>query len=434
MKTVLATAWNPRGELARLQRYADGLVAIYDHIVVTLVPEVDDAVLKALDRLPLEYHVTEKWGTGRHLCLEKALATPADFIHYVDTDRLIRWVELRPEELEASVAAIRNADFMVIGRTPSAWDTHPRAMYETEAIINETFSRLLGQAMDFGAGSKGMSRRAAQFLIRHISPDDAFDMDAAWAVLLHRAGFDIHGMTVDGLDWETADRNRDQAADAETQRQLAYQYDQDAERWAMRVDIARKIIKAGIGALNKPLEGIRYLEIRRHTMRVKPGQRLSQPGVELARRIGRNSGPFDRVITSTIPRAYETAVAMGYAVDEQYDELNMMIEGVENEVGSWDAGFAAYGQALRKGGLTSTYGAKLAAFYRSVLEALPDGGKALVVTHGGVVEAGAVACMPDADHSVWGRSCSYCEGVRLMFDGKNFTNIEILRLNSSSTS
>jgi hypothetical protein len=78
-------------------------------------------------------------------------------------------------------------------------------------------------------------------------------MDAAWAVLLHRAGFDICGMTVDGLDWETADRNRDQAADAETQRQLAHQYDQDAGRWAIRVEIARKIIKAGIAALHKPL-------------------------------------------------------------------------------------------------------------------------------------------------------------------------------------
>jgi broad specificity phosphatase PhoE len=428
MKTVLATAWNPRGELPRLQRYMDRLSEIYDYMVFTLVPEVNDAVLRALDQLPLEYHVTDRWGTGRHLCLDKGLATPADFIHYVDADRLIRWVELRPEELEATATAIQNADYTVIGRTDTAWATHPRAMYETEAIINDTFSQLVGQTMDFGAGSKGISRRAAEFLIRHISPDDAFDMDVAWAVLLHRSGFTIRGMTVDGLDWETADRHRDQAADAETQRQLAHQFDQDAGRWAMRVEIAHKIIKAGIAALHKPLKGIRYLEIRRHTMRIHPGQRLSQPGIDLARRIGRSVGPFDRVITSSVPRAYETAVAMGFAVDEQYDELATMPEGVEDDVGSWDVGYAMFGQAVKHDGPTADYAAKLAAFYRSVVEALPDGGKALVVTHGGIVEAGAVACMPDADHASWGEYCGYCEGVRLMFDGENFTDIEILRV------
>ncbi|MBZ0278386.1 MAG: hypothetical protein K8I60_19725, partial [Anaerolineae bacterium] len=71
---------------------------------------------------------------------------------------------------------------------------------------------------------------------------------------------------------------------------------------------------------------MRYLEMRRHTIRIKPGQHLSQAGVTLARRVGETIGPFDRVITSTIPRAYETAIAMGFAVDEQLDELGTMDE------------------------------------------------------------------------------------------------------------
>ena len=58
MKTVLATAWNPRGELPRFERYVDRLTGIYDYMVVVLVPDVDDVILRALDRLPLEYHVT----------------------------------------------------------------------------------------------------------------------------------------------------------------------------------------------------------------------------------------------------------------------------------------------------------------------------------------------------------------------------------------
>ena len=54
---------------------------------------------------------------------------------------------------------------------------------------------------------------------------------------------------------------------------------------------------------------MRTLDIRRHTMRRKPGAHLSQDGIALARLIGENAGPYDLVVTSTIPRAVETAIA-----------------------------------------------------------------------------------------------------------------------------
>ena len=38
----------------------------------------------------------------------------------------------------------------------------------------------------------------------------------------------------------------------------------------------------------------------------------------------------------------------------------------------------------------------------SILEALSDGGQALIITHGGFIEAGAVACLPHADYSCMG--------------------------------
>ena len=61
---------------------------------------------------------------------------------------------------------------------------------------------------------------------------------------------------------------------------------------------------------------MRTLEVRRHTMRRKPGQRLSQDGIELARLVGDGSGHFDLVVSSDVPRAIETAIAMGYEVNE----------------------------------------------------------------------------------------------------------------------
>src|SRR4051812_18346376 len=79
---------------------------------------------------------------------------------------------------------------------------------------------------------------------------------------------------------------------------------------------------------------VRTIEHRRHTMRAKPGQHLTQEGVDLARRVGDGMGRFDRVVTSRVPRAYETAIAMGYAVDEQVEALSATPAGVGAE-GDW---------------------------------------------------------------------------------------------------
>jgi broad specificity phosphatase PhoE len=172
---------------------------------------------------------------------------------------------------------------------------------------------------------------------------------------------------------------------------------------------------------------MRFLEVRRHTMRVKPGQHLSQEGVDLARRIGGQIGPFEFVITSSLHRAYETAIAMGFAVNDQLDELSQLGHGVEVEV-AWDAGFAAFARAYKQGGMTCNYANEQAALWRMIVQPIRDGRAGLLITHGGIVEAGAIACLPNADHTAWGPAISYCEGVRLHFDGSKFVNIDILRV------
>lgn len=172
---------------------------------------------------------------------------------------------------------------------------------------------------------------------------------------------------------------------------------------------------------------MRTLEIRRHSMRLKPGQHLSQAGVDLARLVGMRAGPFDRVITSPVPRAFETALAMGFAVDEQMEEFGLMPKEVGAEV-PWPADFAVWADAAWKGGATTRYVQALAAIYHSIAGRLPDGGAALIIHHGGIVEASAVACLPDADFTTWGPFSRPCEGVRLEYEGGRFTNGRPLRV------
>jgi broad specificity phosphatase PhoE len=172
---------------------------------------------------------------------------------------------------------------------------------------------------------------------------------------------------------------------------------------------------------------VSYLEIRRHAMRVKPGPNLSQAGVTLARAIDQGIGPFRRVITSDIPRALQTAIAMGFAVDEQDPALAMM-SGAAAAALAWDAGFGAFGRAVAQGGALAAAAQGLADRWRQLAETLSAEGAALLITHGGIIEAGAVAVFPEADHEQWGGYCDYCEGVRLHYAQGAWTAIEILRL------
>jgi broad specificity phosphatase PhoE len=174
---------------------------------------------------------------------------------------------------------------------------------------------------------------------------------------------------------------------------------------------------------------MKTIEIRRHSIRQKPGDHLSQQGVTLARLVGQNLDPFDRVVTSTLPRALETAIAMGFAVDEQSELMSTYGNAVEREA-PWPLSLAGYAEVVKAGGAAAKYANQLAAVYAKLANFLADGRAALVVNHGGVSELGAVACLPDADHIAWGSHFEYCEGVRLFWKDDKFVNAEILRIST----
>ena len=175
---------------------------------------------------------------------------------------------------------------------------------------------------------------------------------------------------------------------------------------------------------------MKTIEIRRHSIRAKPGEHLSQQGVTLAHFVGQGLGPFDRVITSTLPRAFETAIAMGFAVDEQIELMSTTGSRVEHEA-PWPLSFVAYAEVVGKGGPAAKFAAQLAEVYRKLVDILSEGRAALVINHGGVAELGAVACLPHADYLSWGSHFEFCEGIRLFWDDGKFVNAKILRVSTN---
>lgn len=151
----------------------------------------------------------------------------------------------------------------------------------------------------------------------------------------------------------------------------------------------------------------------------------------MARRVGNSMGHFERVVTSTLPRAFDTAIAMGFAVDYELDEL-MPANGLVTTEVDLDDSFADVARAIKQGRHAAHYASDMAKLWRELITLAGDGGSVLVIAHGGVIEMGVVACLPNADPTTWGRAASYCEGARLRFDNDAFVDVDILRVNQDA--
>jgi hypothetical protein len=254
MPVVLASAWHPRGELPRFEKIALILHEMYAGLVVSLPPEPDAQLVNSLmNRFGVFVVVSPDWSWGRHLALQTALELPGNHVHYVDFDRLLRWVETRADEWRKVVKRTQEVDCLIVGRTEQAYRTHPKALVLTEKISNLVTSHLLSQPLDVSAGCKGFSHKAAKFLIANCEPGYALGTDAEWPVLLHRAGFDIEYMTVDGLDWEIPDQYQGQASGEERQQHQAELYDANPVNWERRVKVALEIVQMGLNASTREI-------------------------------------------------------------------------------------------------------------------------------------------------------------------------------------
>lgn len=175
---------------------------------------------------------------------------------------------------------------------------------------------------------------------------------------------------------------------------------------------------------------MKFIEHRRHSIRTIPYPHLNQQGVDLAREVGNDLGPFTLVITSSKPRAFETAIAMGFAVDQTLKELSGISSTVDLEI-AWDAGFQKFAEIYEYNGATSLWAKGLTKIFLKIVKKLPENGSALIISHGGIVEGSTIGTYPDFDYSNWNRSVQYCEGVLLSFENDKCISAKYLELQTS---
>jgi len=179
---------------------------------------------------------------------------------------------------------------------------------------------------------------------------------------------------------------------------------------------------------------VRWVEVRRHSLTKKGaargrGSHLSAEGVALARAVGAEIEDIAYVATSCSPRAIETAVAMGFAVDDTFDlpAGYMPGEASHHDQWNWPLPYLTYAALIAAGqGLAEVAEAHKAA-WAAVAARVADGEAVLIVSHGGAIEPALVACLPDADHASWGAPFAHCDGARLAIAHGQFVGVEFHR-------
>jgi hypothetical protein len=248
------TAHEPQDRLVRqVEALLPALAARYEALTVFCSRQTHPALLDLLRRGGACVEVDEDEPTGierigevRRKTIRGALRTGTSHVQLCDFDRAFHWVGRYPDEMEAVIADIPNYDLLVLGRTARAWTTYPPYQAETEPLFNRAFELVTGLHWDVGAGSRGLSRRAAEALLE-TSQELSVGVDAEWPLLLlRRPGFRVGHRECEGLEFETAGRFGPEIEAAGSYAAWLEQMSADPRRWVFRLRIALLIADAAV--------------------------------------------------------------------------------------------------------------------------------------------------------------------------------------------
>jgi hypothetical protein len=232
---------DPEGRMVQaVERSFPELRSWYAAMSVIATPSSDAAAgLLRTFGVEVQDTASARVGTSRRKALELGMDhSQLEFFHYCDFDRLLHWFIYHPDELRQTLDVLPGYDFLVLGRTARAFESHPRAQIETERITNLVFSLVFGKDMDVTAGACGISRRAAELILSH-SQALSNDTDTEWPLIVStladnklRIGYKQN----QGLEFETADYYGERVfLDAESQ-----------DNWYNRVRICRESVEAAV--------------------------------------------------------------------------------------------------------------------------------------------------------------------------------------------
>ncbi len=251
---LAATHHDPQGRLhEQLSAAMPALADAFDALAVicsaaTSQPSLDLLAYAGAHILRQPAHAggSEQLGAARRAVISLAFESGVPLVMYCDLDRALHWVLTYPAEMARVALRIPEHDFTVLGRTPRAFDSHPRIQRDTESIVNCVYQMISGNDWDMTAAARGLSRRAADALFTGCS-EDSIGVDVAWPLhIQQRTQLSLGYVEAQGLEFETADRYGDEVAAEGGLARWMQQLDRDPRQWARRLELARMELQAMI--------------------------------------------------------------------------------------------------------------------------------------------------------------------------------------------
>ncbi|QOR64940.1 hypothetical protein IM538_13920 [Cytobacillus suaedae] len=199
---LLTVTHDPTGRNIKLFRELQKeLESIYSEIFITVSEESSPELISVLKNSKFRVKIIPKKGAAnaRREVVAFGLASPCDYYHYCDFDRLLTWAKYHLKELRGLILDSTNHHYLILGRTERAMLTHPIEWIETEKISNKIFSLEFGQEVDITAGSCTFSKKSAEFI--HLHSKERMT-DAEWPMIIYRlAKLQVDFQAVEGLEY-----------------------------------------------------------------------------------------------------------------------------------------------------------------------------------------------------------------------------------------
>ena len=223
------------------EMYAIATSVTHDDVISVLEAQGVQVIPQTGGGVGLEYI-----GDARRQALQVSIRNDNEYTHFIEFDRLLQWVSSYPNELQEVVEKIPDYDFLVLGRTRRAFNTHTRCQIETEIISNKVISLLIGKEMDFTCASRGISRNAGEVILEK-SKATHCSTDSEWPIIIkYLTDIPIGYIQVDGLEFESLFRAPERVEEAGGLDAFKKGLDNDPESWLHRIRLAEQICSTAI--------------------------------------------------------------------------------------------------------------------------------------------------------------------------------------------
>lgn len=217
---------------------------IFSHKIISCTPVTGERLTNFLsdEEFIIEIEQSKRQIDTYRLAIKKVL----EFINHrnkqkifcIDFDRLIHWVNAYPDELIDLLNENTDLEYLHIGRTKRAFDTHPFTQTKTEGIINEIGSKILGfpNTIDIISVCYIINKRLAENILR-MNNKTATGFYSSWPIVYWNLADEKRYIEVEGLEWETPDRFRFEISKLGFEEWL--NNFQSSQEWQKRVDFLR---------------------------------------------------------------------------------------------------------------------------------------------------------------------------------------------------